>query len=409
MRANRDLTPPCRRNTIPPHTTRKFVGKAENIMIADLTKHRFGLNYTPARAWWYCWNDFSADAIARDLDTIAELGADHIRIMLVWPYFQPNPKAVSEAHLDRLDALMRLARDRGIDVCVTLFVGWLSGYSFQPPFQNNKTFYDLAESRVPQELYLARVAERMKGHKNFLGIDLGNELNCCWSSDRLETADTWSRHMLALAEKLLPDAVHVNGADHNPWFMPATFSPGQLAKSQKVLTLHCWPFFTDALRRGGGDCFHPRSLRLIESMAALARSYAGDPRKPVWVQEFGMSEEWTDPVNIPRFLEDTTLGGIRAGVNWFTWWSSHDLDRRYEFASLEYSLGLITQDQKIKPAGYAFKEIAEAYRGREVAIPCAIGIPAPPEVFDMDHTWEWLDHWLDQSGPCLAISSLVSG
>ena len=51
----------------------------------DLNSHRFGVNYTPSRNWWFCWNDWDAASIERDLDAIAGLGADHLRIMLVWP------------------------------------------------------------------------------------------------------------------------------------------------------------------------------------------------------------------------------------------------------------------------------------------------------------------------------------
>ena len=74
----------------------------------DLSRHRFGVNYTPSHNWWFCWNDWNADPIRRDLDAIAALGADHLRIMLVWPFFQPNPKWVSSAHLERLDQLLTL-------------------------------------------------------------------------------------------------------------------------------------------------------------------------------------------------------------------------------------------------------------------------------------------------------------
>lgn len=56
----------------------------------DMERHRFGVNYTPSRNWWFCWNDWDASSIARDLDVVAALGADHLRILLVWPYFQPN-------------------------------------------------------------------------------------------------------------------------------------------------------------------------------------------------------------------------------------------------------------------------------------------------------------------------------
>ena len=51
---------------------------------------RFGLNYVPSRKWWYCWNDFDADSIARDLDAIARLEADHLRICLL--YTSPSPR-----------------------------------------------------------------------------------------------------------------------------------------------------------------------------------------------------------------------------------------------------------------------------------------------------------------------------
>ncbi|MGB7129629.1 MAG: hypothetical protein WBD59_02400, partial [Candidatus Sulfotelmatobacter sp.] len=71
----------------------------------DLNRHRFGVNYTPSKNWWFCWNEWDANAIERDLDAIASLGADHLRILLIWPYFQPNPTWVSSLHLERFDQL----------------------------------------------------------------------------------------------------------------------------------------------------------------------------------------------------------------------------------------------------------------------------------------------------------------
>ena len=44
----------------------------------DLTRHRFGVNYTPSHN---CWNDWNPDPIRRDLDAIAALGADHMRAL----------------------------------------------------------------------------------------------------------------------------------------------------------------------------------------------------------------------------------------------------------------------------------------------------------------------------------------
>src|SRR5208282_6834645 len=35
-----------------------------------LDRHRFGVNYTPSKNWWFCWNEWDADSIRRDLDAI---------------------------------------------------------------------------------------------------------------------------------------------------------------------------------------------------------------------------------------------------------------------------------------------------------------------------------------------------
>ncbi|MBB4682503.1 hypothetical protein HNR67_008621 [Crossiella cryophila] len=42
---------------------------------------RFGVNYVPSKNWWFSWADWDRASIARDLDRIAALGMDHIRIM----------------------------------------------------------------------------------------------------------------------------------------------------------------------------------------------------------------------------------------------------------------------------------------------------------------------------------------
>src|SRR5882757_9144119 len=126
----------------------------------DVERHRFGVNYTPSHGWWFCWNDWDAGPIARDLDAIAALGADHLRILLVWPYFQPNPTYVSELHLSRLDQLLTLMSERRLDAVITVFTGELSGWYFLPPFQKDRdarggeAFYSDPEIFRAQELFV---------------------------------------------------------------------------------------------------------------------------------------------------------------------------------------------------------------------------------------------------------------
>src|ERR1700746_2033529 len=130
----------------------------------DLDGHRFGANYTPSKNWWFCWNKWDMDPIKRDLDAIAALGADHLRILLIWPYFQPNPKWVSPLHLERLDQLLSLMGERSLDAVVTVFTGQLSGWFFLPPFNKmGSEFYTDAEMWTAQELFVRELVTDVCG------------------------------------------------------------------------------------------------------------------------------------------------------------------------------------------------------------------------------------------------------
>ena len=76
---------------------------------------RFGVNYTPSKKWYYIWNDWDRREVEEDFDAIASIGADHVRVQLIWPSFQPNPTYVSPGHLRRLGELMDIAAERSID------------------------------------------------------------------------------------------------------------------------------------------------------------------------------------------------------------------------------------------------------------------------------------------------------
>lgn len=365
--------------------------------MSTINRYRFGVNYTPSQKWWFCWNDFSRDEAARDLDTIVKLNADHIRIMAIWPYFQPNPGWVSPAHLEHLRTIMELAAERNLDVCVSLFVGHLTGQHFRPGYEFNADFFTDEYMSSVQKLYIESMAEVLNQFDNFLGFDLGNELNCCWKTPDIAAGDAWHNRIIDLMNQLSPGKIHVNGVDHAPWFHPATFSPQALTVSQSIVPIHSWIRFTGALRLSDGNALDRRCIGLIPAMAALVRAYADDPRKPVWVQEYGASEEWMKAEIIPDFLERATRSAIAGGVAWLTCWASHDIDRKFKVNPLEYSLGLIDIHQNIKPQGKIFSRLAEEYGGKEVQIPACRFPDEKPACVDDESTWKWLCAWLENN------------
>lgn len=353
----------------------------------SILHHRFGLNYVPSRQWYYAYNDWDPKAIRRDMADIAELGADHIRAMVVWPFFQPNPQQLSQLHLDRLDQLMEAAAAAGLDVQPCIYTGWLSGYKFAPHFYQDEPFFTSPKWAAAQALYLKALAGRMNRHRNFLGFDIGNELGCMWTTPNLAEGDAWMDGVFKQMHTLSPGKVHVNGVDHSPFFQRHTFSPERLIAGQELVPIHCWPYWTGATKLGGP--LDKPYTHMGASMAQLVRSYAGRADKPVWIQEFGACALEMPEKDLPRYMEIAVEAALEADVSWVTWWSSHDVGREFDFHPFEYGLGLVDQQHRIKAHGRTFRRLADQYRGRPVRLPTAAPAPPPAERSD-EATWRWL-------------------
>ncbi len=361
----------------------------------DPRRHRFGVNYTPSHNWWFCWNDWNPDPIKRDLDAIAALGADHLRILLIWPFFQPNPKWVSPAHLDRLDQLITLMGERHLDALVTVFTGQLSGWYFLPSFNRlSNGFFTDRVMLDAQELFVRELGRTLALHQNVIGFDMGNEINTCWSAPTSD-GDAWMARMFRLMDSALPGRLHVNGVDHQPWFANDTFSPKALVADQRMPAMHCYPFWTGAVKYG--RAMDPPSVKLLAAMAALIRSYAGTQQKPVWAGEFNTCIKELSDEQQAKWLERAVHAAIEQGVSWFSYWDSHDVDRKFDFNPLEYTLGLMTNDGRVKPTGRVFKQLAESYRGKPVVFPMA-SLPQPPSERTAEATWRWILDWLGWKG-----------
>ncbi len=357
----------------------------------DVSRHRFGVNYTPSHNWWFCWTDWDPSPIQRDLDDIASLHADHLRIMLIWPYFQPNLAWVDPRMLDRLHQLLSLMQQRQLDALITVFTGQLSGWFFLPPFNEpNAGFYTGPKIKAAQSLLIHKLAGVIRHHHNVIGLDLGNELNTCWQAPTAK-GDAWMHWIFAQIDKTMPGHLNVNGVDQQPWFRDTTFSPEALINRQRMPVMHCYPYWSGALKYGGP--FDPPSVKLLAAMATLIRSYAGSAKKPVWAGEFNTCIASLTQKQQAQWLQLAVTAAVQQGVNWFSYWDSHDLDPKFTFNRVEYTLGLLTNDGQIKDQGRVFRELAIAYSGKPVTY-STTSFPAPPGCRNNDDTWRWMLDWM---------------
>jgi Cellulase (glycosyl hydrolase family 5) len=340
---------------------------------------RFGVNYVPTKNWWFSWSDWDRASIAADLDDIASLGMDHIRIMLIWSELQPNATYVRGELLDRLEELLDLADHRRLDVEVTVLNGAVSGVLFVPPYLidngtgkvRNVLTDPVAIER--EQWLLSRIAERVGRHRRFMGFDLANEIH--WFAIPLgmkatqAEGDAWHTALFDTCEKVAPGKIHVSGVDHWPWQNDAYWTRQGLATAGTMTANHTWAGWTQAIQRYGA--LSTASTHYSQFFIELIKAFHTDLERKVWIEETGVSTVWMDAADIPAWTERS----IRAMVDCdhlfgVTWWDSHDLNPKLSgYVNLEYDLGLFTNDRRLKPIGRTIRKLIAEYDARP---------PAPP-------------------------------
>ncbi|WP_326686518.1 MULTISPECIES: glycosyl hydrolase [unclassified Streptomyces] len=333
---------------------------------------RFGVNYTPTRGWFHHWLDFDLAEIREDLDSVAALGLDHIRVFPLWPLFQPNRGLIRPRAVEQLVALTDAAAERGLDVAVDGLQGHLSSFDFLPAWtttwHRGNLFTD-PEVVEAQAAYLRTLAAALHARPNFLGMTLGNEINQ-FSDDphpdphRASAAqiDAWLRRMLAACEQGAPGRAHLHAEDDATWYRRGhPFTPDQAATLGVMTAVHSWVFNGTAQRHGPtGTATEQHAAYLIE----LSKAWATDPARPVWLQEVGAPSPHIPPERAAAFTAATVEAALDCAHLWgVTWWCSHDVDRALaDFPELEYGLGLLTHSRQPKPAGRELARIAAERR-----------------------------------------------
>ncbi|MEU5125911.1 glycoside hydrolase 5 family protein [Streptomyces mobaraensis] len=333
---------------------------------------RFGVNYTPSRGWFHHWLDFDLDDVRADLDGVASLGLDHIRVFPLWPLFQPNRTLIRPRAVEQLVRLVDAAGERGLDVAVDGLQGHLSSFDFLPSWvttwhrRNLFTDPDVVDA---QARYLAALAGALAGRANFLGMTVGNETNQFAGDphpapDRVTTAEAgrWLRRMTEACERAAPGRTHLHAAYDAAWYDGThPFTPAHAARIGAMTAVHSWVFNGTAQRHGpDGAATGLHAAYLIE----LSKAWAGDPARPVWLQEVGAPAPHIPPARAAEFTRTTLRNALDCPGLWgVTWWCSHDVDRALaDFPALEYDLGLFTNDRRLKPAGEALARVVREYR-----------------------------------------------
>ncbi|MDT0392838.1 glycoside hydrolase 5 family protein [Streptomyces dubilierae] len=349
---------------------------------------RFGVNYTPSEGWFHHWLDFDLDSVRADLDSIAALGLDHVRVFPLWPYFQPNRTLIRPRAVEQLVALADAAAERGLDVNVDGLQGHLSSFDFLPAWTrtwHRRNLFTDPDVLDGQETLLRTLAAALADRPNFIGMTLGNEVNQFSAGphpdpDRAtpDEIDTWLGRMLAACEEGAPGRLHLHAEYDATWYQDdQPFTPGQAARHGAVTAVHSWVFNGTAQRYGRTSVpSEHHAAWLVE----LSKAWAGDPHRPVWLQEVGAPAPLVPPEHAAAFTEATVANALDCPDLWgITWWCSHDVARSLaDFPELEYGLGLLTNDRKPKDTALVLERAARGPSSTPAGRSTALVVPADP-------------------------------
>ncbi|MEV5878936.1 glycosyl hydrolase [Streptomyces sp. NPDC052101] len=349
---------------------------------------RFGINYTPSEGWFHHWLDFDLDSVRADLDAIAALGLDHIRVFPLWPYFQPNRTLIRPRAVEQLMALADAAAERGLDVNVDGLQGHLSSFDFLPAWTrtwHRRNLFTDPDVLSGQAAYLRTLAAALADRPNFIGMTVGNEVNQFAAGphpdpDRITEGDAerWLTEMLAACAEGAPDRLRLHASYDAAWYQDdQPFTPALSARLGDVTAVHSWVFNGTAQRYGRTSVSaEHHAAYLVE----LSKAWADAPHRPVWLQEVGAPAPLVPAEHAAAFAEATVAHALDCPDLWgITWWCSHDVARDLaDFPELEYGLGVFTNDREPKDIARVLAEAAHRPHEAPAARGTALVVPGDP-------------------------------
>lgn len=363
------------------------------LLQAPVSSPRFGANYMPSQQWAHAWLDLDLEEVKRDLEDLAALGLDHIRVLPLWPVLQPNRSMIRQRSVDDVRAVVDVAAEQGMDASVDVLQGHLSSFDFLPAWlhtwhrRNLFTQQDVVSAEVN---LVTALGSALADAPNFLGLTVGNEVNqfsgpphpSPMPATHTQVA-RWLETLIGAARKVAPGLEHLHAVyDAAFYLQDHPFTPAHVSRIGDLSSIHSWIFNGTAQRYGGASAV---SAHHAEYLMELSRAFALDPQRPIWLQEVGAPSNCLTEEEMPDFLEQTLWNAVSSENLWgVTWWCSHDVSRSLaDFPELEYTLGLIDSDHQVKPLGRRYANVIEQMR-RQPPLPAVREVAVEIQVDEAD-------------------------
>ena len=100
-----------------------------------------GVNYWPGSCGVEMWQRWPEAEMQHDLDVLGALGLNSIRFFLRWQDFEPEAETYDPLMFGRLSRFLAWCDERDLYAQPSLFVGWMSGGIFWPPWKQGRNLF----------------------------------------------------------------------------------------------------------------------------------------------------------------------------------------------------------------------------------------------------------------------------
>lgn len=377
----------------------------------------FGTNYYDPNTGWppQVWKQFDPDAVTLHFELMSKLGVNCARIFLAAATFQPDVNTVDEESLEKLDALIKIARKAGIRLILTGPDHWEG----RPPYWKPDRFAGPEALRALDHFWTV-VGQRYRGEPAILAWDLLNEpqmpwhleswdpqwnewlktkyenqegLKAAWGDElkdsetiggiepaknvaakgnprlhdwqlfREHLADRWVQRQVRVLREA--DPTHLITVGYIQWSFPvirpgdpnlySAFNPHRQAQWLDFISIHFYPLLG---RPFGSRTNWDRNIAYLQNMLAYCQT-----GKPVVLGEFGWYGGGA-PQGRPHLMEDEQgrwIGAeIEASRRLVQGWLSWPFADNREATDMSVFGGMVTYNLANKLWGLRFRSYAAA-------------------------------------------------
>lgn len=302
-----------------------------------------GANFWSRTGGPLMWRSYDPTVIRAELAVLAAHGLTMTRSFFYWPDFMPTPTTIDETLCEHFADLLDAHREAGMTTIPTFIVGHMSGENWDPVWRGGRPLYTDVWLVNRQAWYIKTLTGRYAKHPAVTGWLISNEMPVYGGEATRDEVSSWA--------ELMVNAVRAGGG-HQPvsigdgaWGIETTghdsgYSAVELGRFVDFTGPHVYRMESDQIRQ------HLKAAFICELAAIGGR--------PVVMEEFGLSSDFTSAENAGHYYRQLLHNTLLAGATGWMAWNNTDYDaivaqRPYSHHPFELHFGITTSTGEPKP------------------------------------------------------------